>query len=1245
MQYIQYRAILSTSDTAHTPVLHRVEIEYITSALYEPSCYLESSVYDAGSSIRWQTVSWDAETPVLVGENKPADTEPDPMVDCSPLIGENLSPFENAQARDGVYENIAEIERAPWWDRSWMYRCPVTINNEGNPSALEDYQIKIEVEYAENMCQNFDDLRFIENENQIIVGKWWDEDWGYKKKIIIDHTKVDADLDNFPVLINLSDPDLSKAMGNGDDIVFTDGAETTKLDHEIESFDGTNLVAWIKIPSLFALKDTTIYMYYGNPGAPNQENPAGVWDGNYVGVYHMIDDTTSSIADSTNFNNDGTKKGANEPAETTEAQIFRAENFDGSDDYIKIYGITEDNDVTSSQGTVELWMRREFANTDSGRNPVFQTTDNAKQNSITFRYNPATNQWKFSYEGNDSFSSGGLFAANAIPENTWVHVWFYWTIGASNDAKLYVNLTQKANITPSNPSDNWDNAVLGIQTNLVNAYNGQLDEIRISNVVRSTGWVSTSYNNQNLPLTFYSVGTEEPYSDWGDVIENVGELSYWIENYNLGENAVVWVKVPNIPADNNKMIYMYYGSPCARPASDFHATFPKALIIDGTCKEEGGPQERGWVEIKNGGILVVQGEKILELFARNIIVDSDSYIYATGSGYSGGDTNRLRGEQENGASHDPPGTGGGTGGYALEDSNGPGGGGGAYGGLGGDGGGAQGDNDHPGLGGENFGNATDNIIYMGSGGGSGGLAQGAPQNNSWNAGGAGGSGGGGIRLNASIIIISENVYADGGDGAGGMGTSSYGNGGGGGGSGGTILIEGNEVTITGELSAKGGTGGRRSPNTGRGGAGGGGGGGRIKVFYGESFDNGGMTYPYAGGASGGSSYEAPDAEPGESGTYYVGTISYLEPTATINWDENEYQPEAEGPLGYYLNWEHRVENVELGYENYTFRIWGYASNDEENIGVYIWQPGARDWFFIDNLPDEPKDDPIIFNIPPENLTDYLFEDNLSIGYFDNGGDSTRTFIHIDYCVLECVGEFSTEVKVYTRTGDTDNAYDGSWSDWEEATNEDEIPSPDSRYLQYQVELRRAELCGKITPVFKEIILNYLWTTAYGTAGFGATNLFYPDQAYVYEGGTVILIQDRVDLMLSRPTIITVSETEDQDLIRVDANFWMIENKNKRTSAASTGIGTIELFCRDSTYTAVPVDGPNCENLTLKISSPYQNAWRGYLRDLREELIAMDIEVDLNEDALILTITGRDDTPGVKDIYYYEKVTEIEVTVR
>lgn len=821
-RYIQYRVNFSTNDTSHTPFLDNVKITFITSGLYKPAGYVESSVYNAGIAVDWQNITWDAETPTLLGENKTVNNEPNPLVDWSQLIGENQSPLQNALTQDNVYEDIAESLRSPWWNRSWACRNPITINNENNPNSLENYQVKIDVNYDNSMFPNFDDLRFVDNDN----------------------------------------------------------------------------------------------------------------------------------------------------------------------------------------------------------------------------------------------------------------------------------LTQ---------------------------------------------------------------------------------LNYWIENYTPGVKATVWVMVPKIPANASKMISMFYGNPGANPASNFSATFPNALIIDGTNKTLGDVQKYDWVEIKNSGILIMQSENILQLFARKIVVDSTSFIYAIGSGFAGGPTSRQHGRQENGWSYDGrPGTGGGTGGYASTASDGPGGGGGTYGGIGGNGGGAQGTGDQPGVGASTtFGSDNDNIVYMGSGGGAGGLSAYAPENDPWNAGGAGGGGGGAVRLNAGIIVISGMVFANGGNGAAGLSTTS-GTGGGGGGSGGTIIIEGKKVTITGTLSANGGTGGARSETLGggtTGGAGGGGGGGKIKIFYDNSLDNASANESVAGGSSGGVSYEAPVAQPGTSGNIYTEKISYQEPTTSVGTKELESADR--GQQTYYLNWEHRITGVSPGYDNYTLHIWGYSDGDLEDIGVYIWMSKTNSWSFVGNLPKVPGTQ-ITFSIQPKNLDDYVVGDNISIGYSDNAGDPTRTIIHIDYISLECTGNkpYTTSANVFTRTGNTANP-DISWSGWQEADNNGPVPSPNATlYIQYRVEL--STLNGKISPVFKEIILDYsiirgvhVWISPGENSGLPGEDVNY-----------LVLIQNVGENLIDN-YVLTVDDNANWSQILDDNFFGNVAPGENRTTTLRVAVpgnaigGTIdEITVTATAQTDNTVSGSN-----------------------------------------------------------------------
>jgi len=126
---------------------------------------------------------------------------------------------------------------------------------------------------------------------------WYDSSWGYRKKITVDHTRVQADLTAFPVSINLSsDSDLaSHAQSNGNDILFTGSDGVAKLSHEIEKYTSSTgaLVAWVQVPSLSSSVDTDLHMYYGNPTCGSQQNATNVWDSNFKGVWHLQGDPTT----------------------------------------------------------------------------------------------------------------------------------------------------------------------------------------------------------------------------------------------------------------------------------------------------------------------------------------------------------------------------------------------------------------------------------------------------------------------------------------------------------------------------------------------------------------------------------------------------------------------------------------------------------------------------------------------------------------------------------------------------------------------------------------------------------------------------------------------------------------------------------------------------------------------------------------------------------------------------------------
>jgi len=318
--------------------------------------------------------------------------------------------------------------------------------------------------------------------------------WGYRKTITIDYTKVSATLTDFPVLIAHTDSDLSaKAQSDGDDLKFTASDGTTQLAHELESYtSGTGaLVAWVKVPSLSASANTVLYLYYGNGVATNQQNPTAVWDANFKGVWHLKE-SSGDFYDSTASANTGTDAVS---ATGKDGKIASGQEFDGTDDYIG----TGTTGLSASAGTVSIWAK---ADTFTGTNP----------NYLFGHYNSGNRIYLNHGTGNSFFIRLGSATVDVdtsadFTPGTWQHVALTWTNGS---------YTAYFNGASTNSGSYSGLSTIGSAMRLggVNDFSGYefdgfLDEVRVSDSVRSAAWLATEYNSQNSPSTFYALGAEQ----------------------------------------------------------------------------------------------------------------------------------------------------------------------------------------------------------------------------------------------------------------------------------------------------------------------------------------------------------------------------------------------------------------------------------------------------------------------------------------------------------------------------------------------------------------------------------------------------------------------------------------------------------------------------------------------------------------------------------------------------------------
>lgn len=311
---------------------------------------------------------------------------------------------------------------------------------------------------------------------------------------------------DFPVLIQIAtDGDLAaSARTDGFDLAFSADDGITRLDHELERYVGSTgeLVAWVRVPSLDAATDVTLYLYFGRPDATDQQRRAAVWDSSFRGVWHLADPAGTTIVDSTANAALGTRTSPTTPAPGA-GRIGAGQVFRGAADGIDLGG-SPSLDVPML--TFETWIQVGVTPGDIYKR-IFDL--------------PAgfTNSWVLSYPSTGAplvnqrslvvDLPGDVYRqtpVDSFPPNIWHHV-----VLQTNPLTVWIDgLGQTLTTAPYGLVQDANVAMIGNrQGSPDRAVDGPMDEVRISDVRRSSAWIVTTYNNQRLGGAFVSIGAVE----------------------------------------------------------------------------------------------------------------------------------------------------------------------------------------------------------------------------------------------------------------------------------------------------------------------------------------------------------------------------------------------------------------------------------------------------------------------------------------------------------------------------------------------------------------------------------------------------------------------------------------------------------------------------------------------------------------------------------------------------------------
>jgi len=336
---------------------------------------------------------------------------------------------------------------------------------------------------------------------------WYNTNWQYREKITIDNGKVSADLTDYPVYLDLSELGtdfFDNVKSGGGDIRMTTSDGETEVPREIVSCDTTEETGEVHFKGdLSGSTDTDFYVYYGNSEASDYAITAtygaeNVWNSNYKAVYHMKD-----ADDSTSNSNDGTVTGATSGAT---GKIEDAYSFDGVNDYISL-------PLRSLYATFtqQAWVKT------TSVSPIRQYLLSIQKDPPNSSYNTYQQRQGF-FLGYDTvqaqyWSGSGVYglttAAGEISANTFYKIDF---TGGSSGGKLYVNGSVK-NTVVGVPSTSIipTEAYIGLRGDAHgnDRLSGIVDELRVLSSELSADWLSTEYNNQSSPSTFYTIGSQE----------------------------------------------------------------------------------------------------------------------------------------------------------------------------------------------------------------------------------------------------------------------------------------------------------------------------------------------------------------------------------------------------------------------------------------------------------------------------------------------------------------------------------------------------------------------------------------------------------------------------------------------------------------------------------------------------------------------------------------------------------------
>lgn len=346
----------------------------------------------------------------------------------------------------------------------------------------------------------------------------WPGDYTKSQEVTIFASQVDADVVDFPVL--LTEANFQKAGADifdtcsegGGDIRTSTGELTGQTAREVVTcITATPKLEMHTIRTLDSSSNTPIWVSYnGTDTEPAEDSTYGsenTWKSAYKVVQHLeeaVNNDADGYVDSTSNDNDGT--GTSMSIAASAAQIGLGQNFDGSADFINL-GASTGAPLGANERTISIWAKIDAFSSSTTR-PII---------TYTRQVSNGKGFWVFA---EDNAISIGFVGHRIITTTTSLSTGILYQIkivvpsgaATTDDVKIYINAIDQTLDDEAGSFQTLDSELLDIEIGRDGAssyFDGQEDEFRLSNIGETSTWISTEYNNQSSPGTFYSVSDEQ----------------------------------------------------------------------------------------------------------------------------------------------------------------------------------------------------------------------------------------------------------------------------------------------------------------------------------------------------------------------------------------------------------------------------------------------------------------------------------------------------------------------------------------------------------------------------------------------------------------------------------------------------------------------------------------------------------------------------------------------------------------